>query len=92
MKKVTFTITGLSPYSQSKHYAKDKNQGESDDDWYQRTWRQHMHVNGNGTVFIPPTGIKNCISEAAKFLAIPVPGKGKNLYRQRRPAMAAARP
>jgi hypothetical protein len=80
MKRVTFLITGLAPYSQSKNYPKVKNQGESDDDHYRRTWREHMHVNGSGTVFIPPTGIKNTISEAAKFLSIPIPGKGKSLY------------
>src|SRR5262245_29038458 len=80
MKRVTFQIVGLSPYSQSKHYPKNKNQGESDDDHYQRTWRQHMHVNGHGTVIVPPTGVKNAISEAAKFLSIPIPGKGKATY------------
>jgi hypothetical protein len=59
---------------------KNKLQGESDDDHYQRTWRQHLHVDQDGIVFIPPNGLKNALSESAKFQSIPVPGRGKASY------------
>lgn len=72
-------IQGISPYSQSKHYELDKLQGEGQDDYYQRTWKNHLHTR-NGEVFIPPNAFKNCLSEAAKYMNLSVPGKGKNTY------------
>lgn len=80
MKILTVKLRGVSPYSQSKHYVKDKLQGESDDDHYRRTWRKHLHVDKDGYVMIPANSLKNCLSEAAKFMSIPVPGKGKASY------------
>lgn len=80
MKTLTVTLQGVSPYSQSRYYVKEIEQGESQDDHYRRTWREHLHVDNNGFVFIPPNSLKNCLSEAAKFLSISVPGKGKATY------------
>jgi hypothetical protein len=31
-------------------------------------------------VYIPPMAFKNCIAEAAKYLSIQIPGKGKSTY------------
>ena len=45
-----------------------------------RTWREHLHADENGIVFIPPTAFKNCLSEAAKYMSLPIPGKGKSTY------------
>jgi hypothetical protein len=80
MKTVTFTIRGASQYSQSKPHLDEYGPGESHDDYRNRTWRSHLHVDKDGYVLIPPGAIKNCVSEAAKFLNISVPGKGKNTY------------
>jgi len=76
---VNFTLKGIAPYSQSKPHLTEMFPGESHDDYRQRTWREHLHVQ-NGEVFIPPSSIKNCLSEAAKFLSISVPGRGKRTY------------
>jgi len=76
----TFVLKGISPYSQSKPHLEEYEPGESHDDYRKRTWRSHLHVDKNGEVFIPPGGIKNCISEAAKFMSIKVPGGGKATY------------
>lgn len=78
-KIATFNIVGTSPYSQSKPYLTEALPNESHDDYRMRTWRDHLHVR-NGKVFIPPGAIKNCVSEAAKFMSISVPGKGKATY------------
>ena len=80
MKIVEFDIKGVSAYSQSRHYVVESLQGESPDDKYQRTWREHMHVDTDGVVFIPPNAVKNMLSEAAKFLSIKIPGSGKSTY------------
>jgi hypothetical protein len=76
----TFTIRGISPYSQSRPNLEDAEPNESHDDYRKRTWRSHLHIDKDGEVIIPPGAIKNCISEAAKFMNISVPGKGKATY------------
>ena len=80
MKTLTVKLHSVSPYSQSRYYIRELDQGESQDDNYRRTWRNHLHADKNGVVFIPPNSLKNCLSEAAKFLSISVPSKGKATY------------
>jgi hypothetical protein len=83
MKIATCEVVGISPYSQSKHYSKEmvpKLQGENDRDYETRTWRNRLHINEGGNVFMPPMAFKNCISECAKFLSLGIPGKGKKTY------------
>lgn len=80
MKRYRATIKGLTPYSQSKHHETPALEKEGKGDYEQRTWRNRMHVDKNGDVFIPPMSLKNCLSEAAKFLSIQIPGKGKSTY------------
>ncbi len=80
MKTAVATITGTSPYSQSRHYTTDKLPKEIMRDYEARTWRDRLHADKDGFVFIPPMAFKNCISEAAKFLGIQIPGKGKSTY------------
>ena len=80
MKTATVTIRGVSPYSQSKHYTTEKLAKENAKDYESRTWRDRLHVTDDGSVFIPPMSFKNCLSEAAKFLGIQIPGKGKSTY------------
>lgn len=73
-------LESMSPYSQSKHHETPKHERETSADYEERTWRERMHANDDGFVFIPPMAFKNCLSEAAKFLAMQVPGKGKSTY------------
>lgn len=76
----TVELEGISPYSQSKHHVTKKNERELPKDYEERTWRERMHVNKDGYVFIPPMAFKNCIAEIAKFLGTQIPGKGKSTY------------
>ncbi|CAK0156107.1 hypothetical protein [Burkholderia pseudomallei] len=80
MKTAIATIKGVSPYSQSKHYSTEKLPKELAKDYEMRTWRDRLHATDDGTVFIPPMSFKNCLSEAAKFLSLQIPGKGKATY------------
>ncbi len=80
MKTIIATVEGISPYSQSRSYEADKLQGEGPDDYERRTWRQRLHVDPAGLVFIPPMAFKNALAETAKFLSISIPGKGKSTY------------
>jgi len=80
MKRAVVKITGVSPYSQSRFHQTEARDKEGKDDFERRTWREKMHSNGDGNVIIPPMSFKNCLAEAAKFLSVQIPGKGKSTY------------
>lgn len=80
MKTATVTLKSTTPYSQSRHYTTPKLDKENAKDYEERTWRDRLHVNEDGLVYIPPMSFKNCLSEAAKFLGKQIPGKGKSTY------------
>lgn len=80
MKTIIATLKSVSPYSQSKHYEVEPLEKESKGDYERRTWRERLHVTEEGFVYIPQMSFKNCLSEAAKYLGIQIPGKGKSTY------------
>jgi hypothetical protein len=80
MKTIIAKVQSASPYSQSKAITSKRNTGENHDAFEERTWRERMHVDKVGNVFIPPQAIKNCLSDVARFLGETVPGKGKSTY------------
>lgn len=80
MKTAIATLKSTSPYEQSRFHNTPKEDKEAPDSYERRTWRNKMHVTPEGRVFIPPTAFKNCISACAKYLSLPVPGKGKATY------------
>lgn len=80
MKTAIVHLRSASPYGQSKHVASEKPEKESHKDFEARTWRERIHADKDGSVFIPPTCFKNCLSEAAKYLSLQIPGKGKSTY------------
>lgn len=80
MKTYTAVLESISPMSQSRFHDTPKEPRETADDHEKRTWRGRLHVDADGNVFIPPMALKNCLSEAAKFLGVQIPGKGKATY------------
>lgn len=80
MKTAICELESISPYSQSKFYETEKLSKERPDDYEARTWRDRLHVNKDGFVFIPPMAFKNCLAEVAKYLSIQIPGKGKSTF------------
>lgn len=80
MKIARVTIAGASPYSQSKHYSVDKLPRELPKAYEERTWRERIHADEDGNVFIPGTCFKNALAEAAKYLSIQIPGQGKATF------------
>lgn len=82
MKIATVRLKGFgdSPYSQSRKYEVERFDQESHDDYEQRTWRERMHVDKDGEVFIPPMALKLALTDAAKFHARRIPGRGQNTY------------
>lgn len=80
MKTVKAHLESVSPYSQSRYYAVPKLEREIPADYEERTWRERMHVDKSGRVYIPPMAFKNCVAEAAKYMSEQIPGKGKSTY------------
>lgn len=80
MLTIEVDLVGLAPISFNAPVKSTKNTGETHDAFEQRTWRERMHVDNDGHVFIPPMALKNCLSECAKYLSETVPGKGKATY------------
>lgn len=80
MKSYVAHIESVSPYTQSKYYTTPKLEKERPDDYERRTWRDRLHTDDNGEVFIPAMSFKNCFSEAAKYLSIRIAGSGKSTY------------
>lgn len=75
MKTVKITIRGIAPYSQSKKYTEKVSPslaGKYDEDH----WRDHMHVNDDGLVVIPGTGVKQSVEAAAALAGDKVEGRG----------------
>ena len=82
MKTAVALLSGIGNYTQGRRYTRDEIPASSDtesfDDYEKRTWRERMHHNENGTLFIPPIAFKDCILTAALKLRHTVPGKGKS--------------
>lgn len=81
MKTCICTLESISPYSQSKYIDPSlKKEKEGNDDFEKRIWPEKMHYNKNGDVYIPPMGFKQALDEAARYLSLQVPGRGKTTY------------
>lgn len=80
MKTAVVKLKSLSPYNQSRQHFADKEDKETHDAYEKRTWREKGHYDDQGNAYIPPMAFKGALANAAKMLAIPIPGKGKSLY------------
>jgi hypothetical protein len=73
------TIKGAAPYSASRPFPREKNKGEDDETYEERTWMSKAHLSGD-SVFIPPMAFKMGLDRAAKISGKQIPGKGKSTY------------
>lgn len=76
-------LVSIAPYSQSKHIDDSEfppKEKEGKDEYDARVWRARMHVNDEGEVYIPAMALKSALQEAAKYLSMQIPGKGKATY------------
>jgi len=84
MHVATCSLRSITPYSQSRNYemSEPKKERESAKDYELRTWRNRLHTTPEGYVYIPAMSFRYAISEAAQFLGMQIPGKGKSTYRK----------
>jgi len=76
----TVRLSLVAPYCQSRSHEAPKLNKELSDAYEQRTWRERLHTDSSGHVFIPAMALQSCVKEAAKFLSISIPGKGKSTF------------
>lgn len=77
---VTTKLRSIAPYSQSKKIQSERDRKETHADHEKRCWRERLHQNEKGEVYIPPMALKNCLAECAKFMSVQIPGRGKSTY------------
>jgi len=80
MHIATLTIKGAGFLIFSRYHNTEKLSKETPDAYEKRTWREKVHANEEGLVVVPGIAFKKCIQEAAKYLSIQIPGKGKSTY------------
>lgn len=81
MKMAICTLKSTSPYSQSRHHVTPLLPKELKGDYEVRTWRERLHyIPETGQIFIPPMQFANSLKDAAKYLQLQIPGKGKSMY------------
>lgn len=80
MRTAIVSLESTSPFSTSKYHGTPKLDGENPVDYEQRTWRERIHYDVDDNVIIPSIMFKNAISEAAKFMSIPIPGNARAKY------------
>lgn len=82
--KIEVTLQGIGAYSQSRLFAREKNEGESDDKYEERSWKQHAHFKDQkrlgGNVIVPAFALKCMLDEAAAYIGEKVPGDGKRTF------------
>lgn len=80
MKTVAATLRGISPMSQSRQHDTPLLEKEGKDAHEKRTWREKLHYDAKGMVFIPPMALKMALDEVAQMMGRQIPGKGKSTY------------
>jgi len=80
MKLAECLLQSTSIYSQSRFHNTEKLPKELSDAYEKRTWRNRCNTDKDGHIFIPPMAFANSLKEAAKFLDISIPGKGKQKF------------
>lgn len=75
------SLESLSPLSFSKHYTTPpRGQKEGYDDYEKRTWRERLHYDEKGLIFVPPMAFKLSLGKAAQFLGMKIPGRRNATY------------
>jgi hypothetical protein len=73
--RVELDIVGITPLSFGKAFASVRNPNEGYDVFENRCWRERMHVDEQGQVFVPPLMFKRALEAAARYAQESVPGK-----------------
>lgn len=73
-------IKGVGSVCFGKYHATEKTDKEKHDAYEKRTWRNKIHCDDEGYVFIPMFALKNMMSASAAYLGRKIEGKGNHTY------------
>lgn len=79
-KQAIVTLKSAAVYHQSQQIFADKLPKETHPDFEDRTWRDRCHADAEGNCYIPSCQFRNCLTDAAKFLARPIPGDARKTW------------
>lgn len=77
---VICNITGASALAFGKYVSVEKKDKEKHAEFEKRTWREKLHYDEEGFVFIPTFALKNMMSASAAYLGKKIEGKGNHTY------------
>lgn len=77
MLTATVHLESATPLCMSKYVSVPKLEKEGPDDYEKRTWRERVHADENGEVFIPPMALKFSLTESAQFSGEKIKGRGQ---------------
>jgi hypothetical protein len=80
MQTIRVDLKGLSPIGFSAPVASIKSDKDTHDEFEKKTWREKMHVDNDGMVFIPPMALKNCLASIAAYRSEKIPGRGQSKF------------
>lgn len=80
MRICTAQLESTAPYFQSRYVGVPKLDKETGRDYEERNWRERIHADENGNVFIPAAAFHKCLQRSAAMLSMQIPGKGKATY------------
>lgn len=80
MKTAQVQLESKSAITFGRFHNTDKLEREGHDAYEIRTWKEKMHFDKDGNVFLSALMLKNCLAEAPKFIGAQIPGKGKSTY------------
>lgn len=80
MQLATFTLVGITPYTQSRALQSKRRDDETDEAFESRCWRERCHIDSKGIMFVPAAALKDGLVSAAKYLGLKIPGKGSKTW------------
>lgn len=83
MLTAKFKITGISDLMFGRYVPEKKKDGETHDQYEERTWQQKCAMDDAGHLYLNGFAVKNGLEHAAKWLGRKIPGEGKKTYTAR---------
>jgi hypothetical protein len=80
MLKVTCKLVGVSPLGFSAPVKSVKEKNEKHDKFEERTWRERMHTDADGYVYMLPMALHNCLTDIGQYLGEKIKGKGASTW------------
>ena len=79
MKLYQAHLASKTAYGQGRYHDTPKLERELHDAYEVRTYLHKLHT-ADDHVFIPPMAFKKCLEDTARYMKMPIPGRGKETY------------